>query len=116
MRPRDVDVLIAGGGLAAQRTCATLRRLGYDGRVRLLTRKGNDFSHRFPQIVAALTVLSVRSCLIDGEAVVCNESGLAVFATDATGQPLGGRPRASEDQPCLNWAPACRIQRRGRNS
>jgi bifunctional non-homologous end joining protein LigD len=50
-----------------------------DGRVRLLTRKGNDFSHRFPQIVAALTVLSVRSCLIDGEAVVCNESGLAVF-------------------------------------
>ena len=50
-----------------------------DGRVRLLTRKGNNFSNRFPQIVAALTVLPVRSCLIDGEAVVCNESGLAVF-------------------------------------
>jgi bifunctional non-homologous end joining protein LigD len=50
-----------------------------DGRARLLTRKGNDFSNRFPQIVAALTVLPVRSCLIDGEAVVCNESGLAVF-------------------------------------
>jgi bifunctional non-homologous end joining protein LigD len=50
-----------------------------DGRVQLLTRKGNDFSRRFPQIVAALTVLPVRSCLIDGEAVVCNESGLAVF-------------------------------------
>jgi ATP-dependent DNA ligase len=33
---------------------------------------GNNFSNRFPQIVAALTVLSVRSCLIDGEAVVCN--------------------------------------------
>jgi ATP-dependent DNA ligase len=32
-------------------------------------------SNRFPQIVAALTVLLVRSCLIDGEAVVCNESG-----------------------------------------
>ena len=40
---------------------------------------GNNFSNRFPQIVAALTVLPVRSCLIDGEAVVCNESGLAVF-------------------------------------
>jgi len=26
---------------------------------------GNNFSHRFPQIVAARTVLSVRSCLID---------------------------------------------------
>ena len=32
-----------------------------DGRVQLLTRKGNDFSRRFPQIVAALTVLPVRS-------------------------------------------------------
>ena len=40
---------------------------------------GNNFSNRFPQIVAALTVLPVRSCLIDGEAVVCNASGLAVF-------------------------------------
>jgi hypothetical protein len=38
---------------------------------------GNNFSNRFPQIVAALTVLPVRSCLIDGEAVVCNDSGLA---------------------------------------
>jgi 3-phenylpropionate/trans-cinnamate dioxygenase ferredoxin reductase subunit len=36
MRSNDVDVLIAGGGLAAQRTAETLRRLGYDGRVRLL--------------------------------------------------------------------------------
>jgi bifunctional non-homologous end joining protein LigD len=70
-----------------------------DGRVRLLTRKGINFASRFPQVIAALTVLPVRSCLIDGEAVVCNESGLAVFATDATGQALGGRPRASEDQP-----------------
>jgi bifunctional non-homologous end joining protein LigD len=40
---------------------------------------GNNFSNRFPQIVAALTVLPVRSCLIDGESVVCNERGLAVF-------------------------------------
>jgi hypothetical protein len=32
-----------------------------DGRVRLLTRKGTNFSNRFPQIVAALTVLPVRS-------------------------------------------------------
>jgi bifunctional non-homologous end joining protein LigD len=50
-----------------------------DGRVRLLTRKGINFASRFPQVVAALTVLPMRSCLIDGEAVVCNESGLAVF-------------------------------------
>jgi bifunctional non-homologous end joining protein LigD len=50
-----------------------------DGRVRLLTRNAINFAGRFPQIVAALTVLPVRSCLIDGEAVVCDDSGLAVF-------------------------------------
>jgi bifunctional non-homologous end joining protein LigD len=50
-----------------------------DGRVRLLIRKGINFASRFSLVVAALTVLPVRSCLIDGEAVVCNESGLAVF-------------------------------------
>jgi bifunctional non-homologous end joining protein LigD len=41
-----------------------------EGRVRLLPRKGNDFSSRFPQIVAALATLPVRSCVIDGEAIV----------------------------------------------
>lgn len=35
MRP-DADVLIAGGGLAAQRTAETLRRAGYEGRIRVL--------------------------------------------------------------------------------
>jgi bifunctional non-homologous end joining protein LigD len=50
-----------------------------DERVQLPTRNGTTFSNRFPQIVAAVTLLPVRSCLIDGEAVVCDESGLAVF-------------------------------------
>ncbi len=45
-----------------------------EGRVQLLTRKGTNFASRFPQIVAAVTVLPVRSCLIDGEAVVCDET------------------------------------------
>jgi hypothetical protein len=49
---------------------------------------GNNFSNRFPQIVAALTVLSVRSCLIDSEAVVCNESGLAVSRPTPPGRRL----------------------------
>jgi bifunctional non-homologous end joining protein LigD len=44
-----------------------------DDGVRLLTRKGYSLAKRFPQVVAAITVLPVRSCLIDGEAVVCNE-------------------------------------------
>jgi len=47
--------------------------------VRLITRAGNEFSSRFPFIAMAVSKLPVRSCLIDGEAIVCNEDGLAVF-------------------------------------
>ena len=47
--------------------------------VRLITRNGNDFSSRFPFIAMAVGKLPVRSCLIDGEAIVCDENGLAVF-------------------------------------
>ena len=47
--------------------------------VRLITRAGNDFTDRFPFIAMALKSLPVRSCMIDGEAIVCNENGLAVF-------------------------------------
>src|SRR5262249_37673979 len=49
------------------------------GGVRLITRNGNDFSSRFPFIAMAVGKLPVRSCLIDGEAIVCDENGLAVF-------------------------------------
>jgi bifunctional non-homologous end joining protein LigD len=47
--------------------------------VRLVTRHGNDFTARFPLAVAAVTALPARSFLIDGEAVVTNGDGLAVF-------------------------------------
>jgi bifunctional non-homologous end joining protein LigD len=47
--------------------------------VQLITRAGNDFSRRFPFIAMAVKSLPVRSCLIDGEAIVCDENGLAVF-------------------------------------
>jgi bifunctional non-homologous end joining protein LigD len=47
--------------------------------VRLITGAGNDFSSRFPFIGMAVGELPVRSCLIDGEAIVCDEHGLAVF-------------------------------------
>ena len=47
--------------------------------MRLITRAGNDFSSRFPFIAMAVSELPVRSCLIDGEAIVCDENGLAVF-------------------------------------
>jgi ATP-dependent DNA ligase len=47
--------------------------------VPLITRAGNDFSRRFPFIAMAVKSPPVRSCLIDGEAIVCDENGLAVF-------------------------------------
>jgi bifunctional non-homologous end joining protein LigD len=47
--------------------------------VQLITRAGNDFSRRFPFVAMSVGKLPVRSCLIDGEAIVCDKSGLAVF-------------------------------------
>jgi ATP-dependent DNA ligase len=47
--------------------------------VRLITRHGNDFTARFPLAVEAVSALSARSFLLDGEAIVTNERGLAVF-------------------------------------
>src|SRR6516164_8957640 len=47
--------------------------------VRLITRAGNDFSSRVPLIAMAVSKPPVRSYLIDGEAIVCDENGLAVF-------------------------------------
>jgi bifunctional non-homologous end joining protein LigD len=47
-------------------------------RVRLYSRPGNDMTRRFPLIAEALTGRS-RSCIIDGEAVACDDNGLASF-------------------------------------
>ena len=47
--------------------------------IRLLTRNGHDWSPRYPLIVEAVNMLMVRSCLIDGEAVCCDDNGVAVF-------------------------------------
>ena len=47
--------------------------------IRLLTRNGHDWSPHYPFIREAINWLKVRSCLIDGEAVACDENGLAVF-------------------------------------
>jgi len=55
-----------------------IHEIKHDG-YRLITRNGHDWSPRYPLIVEAVDRLKVRSCLIDGEAVACNENGLAVF-------------------------------------
>ena len=48
-------------------------------RVRLYSRPGNDLTHRFPLIVEALTWLRSQSCIIDGEAVCCDDNGMPSF-------------------------------------
>jgi bifunctional non-homologous end joining protein LigD len=48
-------------------------------RVKLFTRRGFDFSSRYPMIVATALSLPATSFLIDGEAVACGDDGLPAF-------------------------------------
>jgi len=48
-------------------------------RVRLYSRPGNDLTYRFPLIVETLARLRSRSCIIDGEAVSCDDNGMPIF-------------------------------------
>jgi bifunctional non-homologous end joining protein LigD len=47
--------------------------------VRLLTRNGHDFSERYPAVANAVGRLRCRSCVIDGEVVILDDEGRAVF-------------------------------------
>src|SRR5262245_2288498 len=48
-------------------------------RVRIFTRRGADWTKRFPLIVEAANKIKALSFYLDGEGVVCNGDGLAVF-------------------------------------
>src|SRR5262245_30299882 len=48
-------------------------------RVRVWTRNGHDWTDRYGLIAKAIAALDVHSCLIDGEAIACDDNGLAVF-------------------------------------
>ena len=51
-----------------------------DGEVRLLTRKGLDWTKRFPNIAEAVAALPADTALIDGEIVVNDERGVSNFS------------------------------------
>jgi hypothetical protein len=53
--------------------------------VRLFTRRGYDWSGRYPAIVRTATLLAAIAFTPDGEAVVCGPDGVAVF--DALHRP-----------------------------
>ena len=54
-----------------------MRRDG--GAVRLFTRRGYDWTERYPAIAAAAAKLRAKSFTVDGEAAVCGSDGIAVF-------------------------------------
>jgi bifunctional non-homologous end joining protein LigD len=47
--------------------------------IRLFTRRGHDWSARYPELDAALSQIAAKSFWIDGEAVVLNEQGISDF-------------------------------------
>ncbi|MGR9441713.1 non-homologous end-joining DNA ligase [Rhizobium leguminosarum] len=57
--------------------------------VRILTRGGHDWTHRFPSIEAAAKTLPVTMAILDGEAIVLDEQGRSDFGM--LQQALGGR-------------------------
>jgi len=57
--------------------------------VRILTRGGHDWTHRFPEIEQAAKSLPVATAILDGEAVVLDELGRSDFGL--LQQSLGGR-------------------------
>jgi ATP-dependent DNA ligase len=48
-------------------------------RVRLFTRRGHDWTERYPAIEAAIGGLRVTSATLDGEAAICGEDGVTRF-------------------------------------
>ena len=47
--------------------------------MRLYSRPGNDLARRFPLIVETSARLRSPSCIVDGEAVACDDNGVASF-------------------------------------
>lgn len=64
--------------------------------VRILTRGGHDWTHRFPDIAEAARALGPATMIIDGEAVVLDEEGRSDFgllqkSLGASGKTAGNR-------------------------
>ncbi len=50
-----------------------------NGKVRLVTRRGNDWTSRFRPVADALAELSIKSAILDGEVVSLDKQGLSNF-------------------------------------
>ena len=61
--------------------------------VRLLTRKGLDWTGKFPNVAAAVAELPARTALIDGEVVIVDEDGASSFSALQAALKAGERER-----------------------
>ena len=61
--------------------------------MRLLTRKGLDWTRKFPDIAAAAAALRARTALLDGEVVVEDEKGISSFSGLQAALKTGERDR-----------------------
>ena len=79
--PRKANTLPSGAGWIHEITHDGFSILAQkDGdQVKLITRNGYDFADRYRLIVDAIASLPVKSCIIDGEAIVVDQNGLSVF-------------------------------------
>lgn len=62
-----------------------------DGRAKVFTRSGLDWTDKFPEIAAAAAELEVGSALLDGEIVSLDEQGRTSFSALQQGISEGGR-------------------------
>jgi bifunctional non-homologous end joining protein LigD len=75
------EIKLDGFRMLARRDAAGLR---------LLTRNAFDWAGRYPGITSAVNGLRCRSCLIDGEVVICGEDGIPIFNRLREGKQVKG--------------------------
>jgi bifunctional non-homologous end joining protein LigD len=63
------------------------------GAVRLLTRKGLDWTEKFPNVARAVAALPAKTALIDGEIVIEDEGGVSSFSGLQAALKAGERER-----------------------
>src|SRR5262249_36302433 len=63
------------------------------GKVRLLTRRGLDWTEKFPNLAEAVAKVSAKTALIDGEVVVEDERGVSSFSDLQSALKHGERNR-----------------------
>ncbi len=88
--PKAVEPCLATLASAVPKGDRWIHEIKWDGyrliafktgsQVRLATRRGHDWTARFPSIATAVAALPVESAILDGEAVIEDEHGIANFS------------------------------------